>query len=574
MIEGLLKKFQAERGLTALRQDELFETFAAHCVVNQFYEEDFDPDHLRMGHGGDLGIDAAAIIVNGDLFTESAEVRDAVAGAREIRVHFVIVQAKSSPRFEAKVFTDLADNLHHVFAAKALTYQCSDAVRDLRTSIESVYGDLQKLARELPRLSVWYVATGDSDDSFLGSKRTAAADRLEKTGLFHSVIFKHVGAKELARLYQRSSDVASAVFAMPKRIAMPKIPGVRQAFLGVLPAGQFVRDVITDTAGGIRKSLFYENVRDFQDYNTVNVEIQRTLRDVERRERFAVLNNGITIVTRQLTTAGDDIHIRDFQIVNGCQTCHVLFDEHASLSEGVFVNVRLIESVEDDVISGIITATNRQTAITDDDLMARDEFHKRLEAYFSNQPKERRLYYERRSKQYAARPDVEKTRIITRAQMARAYVAMFLDEPSGVGRYRQLAESRSSELFQPAHDLLLYYASSSAIYRLEWLWRNRRLPTAYAPARYHMLAGLRLLVTGSDQLPRNARGLSAICDKVLETVWNQATAERRFKTLVQPLHHAMEAESTPNPLLGDLVRTKRFGDNFKMAVLSLRRRRK
>lgn len=61
---------------------------------------------------------------------------------------------------------------------------------------------------------------------------------------------------------------------MPKRLTLPKIPGVEQAFLGVISGKELVR-VISDPGQGIRKTLFYENVRDFQDYNPVNLEIQR-----------------------------------------------------------------------------------------------------------------------------------------------------------------------------------------------------------------------------------------------------------------------------------------------------------
>src|SRR5262245_39108727 len=44
IIEHLMDRFRTDRGLTGLRKDQLFETFAAYCVFGQFYEEDFDPE--------------------------------------------------------------------------------------------------------------------------------------------------------------------------------------------------------------------------------------------------------------------------------------------------------------------------------------------------------------------------------------------------------------------------------------------------------------------------------------------------------------------------------------------------
>ena len=57
VLEDVMRKFQAERGLSDLTREQLFETFAAYCVVGQFYEDDFEPDDLRMGSSRDLGIE-------------------------------------------------------------------------------------------------------------------------------------------------------------------------------------------------------------------------------------------------------------------------------------------------------------------------------------------------------------------------------------------------------------------------------------------------------------------------------------------------------------------------------------
>jgi hypothetical protein len=168
-------------------------------------------------------------------------------------------------------------------------------------------------------------------------------------------------------------------------------------------------------------------VRAFQGYDTdstgnkvgVNAEIRRTVRDDTTRIGFPVLNNGITIVARNLSVVGDQFTLRDFQIVNGCQTSYVLFDEQARLTSDTHVPVRIIGSQDEGLISRIVAATNRQINITRDELSVRNEVHKRIEAYFRAQPDPRKLYYERRAKQYASEP-IEKTRIITRQQLTKA----------------------------------------------------------------------------------------------------------------------------------------------------------
>lgn len=255
ITQGLTKQFQTERGLDALKDDEAFEAFAGFCVLSQFYEGEFDPDQFRMGAGGDLGIDVAGVIINGELYSDAAEVRDAVAQAKDLRVRFVIVQAKTSTAFQTKVFTDLADNLVHLYTAKQLTYPCSAEVLNLRACRDAVYAEVGKLTRELPSISVLYVSTGTVGDALLEAKRAAAAARLEATNLFDQVDVRAIGAREVRELYKRATDVVSAKFTMAKRITLPKIPGVDQAFLGVLPASELVARLLTDPSGGIRKTL-------------------------------------------------------------------------------------------------------------------------------------------------------------------------------------------------------------------------------------------------------------------------------------------------------------------------------
>ncbi|MFG2100520.1 AIPR family protein [Micromonospora echinaurantiaca] len=568
ILEEWTKQFQKDQELTALNDAEAFEAFAGYCVLSSYHEDDFNPDQFRMGGGDDLGIDVAAVVVNGELLGDPDEVREAVRKAKQLDVRFVVIQAKRSEKFETKVFTDLADNLVQVFRRASMTYKRSEDVANLRACVDAVYENVSKLSKGLPKLAVHYVTTGRPGDNLLDEKRLAAAKRLRELDMFEDVDVVAVGASQLRDLYKKASEAVGASFTMPKKLPLPKIPGVEQAFIGVLPARKLVEKVLTDPNGGIRKVLFYENVRDFQGYNSVNAEIRGTIQDPDRRERFAVLNNGITIVAREMTTAGEEVHIRDFQIVNGCQTCHVLFDQQESLSDGVHVNVRLIQSNDEDVIGGIIAATNRQTAVSEDDLAARESFHKKLEDYFAAQPEPRRLYYERRSRQYSGEASVERTRVITRPQLTKAYAAMVLDDPAGTGRYARLKSKHEKLLFQPHHDPRVYYTTAAAFYRLEWLFRNKRAFWGYRAARHHLLAALKARLVGTGAWPHGVTGKNA-CDKILDVVWNPLQSEHHFGELLSVVVAAQaEAEADrAGVLLSDLVRTERFAERVRRGAL-------
>lgn len=557
ILEGLSQQFKIERDLRKLEPSELFESFCTFSVLRTLFEEEFDPEDFRLGGGGDLGIDAAAVIVNGDLLIEAADVRAAVENARSVDAHFVLIQAKSATNFEGKVIADLADNLVDLFSSKQISYPASADLQNLKEAIEEVYKDLGKL-KQLPRLSVHYATSGQvTDDEHLEQKRKSATDRLDGENLFLDVSFNLLGSRELRELYQRATNAVSTAFSMQKRISLPRIPGVEQAFLGLLPATDLVK-IITDASGGIRKSVFYENVRDFQDYNPVNAEIRKTLQDIDRRERFAVLNNGVTIVAREIKSAGDDLRITDFQIVNGCQTCHVLFDEQERLGSAVWISVKLIESRDDDVIAGITTATNRQTAVSDEDLEAKEQFHKDLEELFKSYPAPERLYYERRSGQYGPQHDLEKTRIVTRGQLTRAYGAVFLDEASKAGRfYKDLRESRKNDLYAEGQSTTAYYTAASVAYRVEWLLRNKKIDRKYAPAKYHIMSALKMYVMGEKQLERSKRKAERQCKELLALVWDAQRSTAVMESIIGAVDRAIEVGRT-GELLRDFMRSQKF----------------
>jgi hypothetical protein len=570
VIDRLVKQFQEDHDLAALPGDEAFEAFTGYCVLSSYYESEFNPDDFRMGGGNDLGIDVAGVLVNGVLLRDEAEVRAAAEQARQLDVRVVVVQAKTSPKFEAKVIADLADNLSHVVAKDRLPYPASDDVENLRNCLTAIYENIAKFSGGRPQLHVHYATTGNQVADLLRRKAVSAEKMLMKSGLFDVVDVRCVTRDDLRELYKRATQAVSATFEMPKKMSLPRMPGVEESLLGLLSARELVEKVLTDPTGHIRTALFHENVRDFQGYNGVNAQIRDTIRDEIGHRRFAVLNNGITIVTRNLRVVGDEVHIRDFQVVNGCQTCHVLFGERSHLNNDVQVSVRVVHSADENVITGIIAATNRQTAVSEEDLSTREDFHKQLEDWFAAQDAPRRLFYERRSKQYAARQDVEKTRVINRSQLTRAYAAMFLGEPSAVGHYKDLTTRRKNDLFQPGHLPDAYYVAAATLYRIEWLLRTRRVRAGLRPVRYHLMAALRWQLLGDERLPASPKKASEQCRRLIELVWEPGKAEQAVLKLIPTLTEIIGKEEATGVPLGEMVRNRRFADAVRAAVLGPR----
>src|SRR5262249_22122313 len=155
-----------------------------------------------------------------------------------------------------------------------------------------------------------------------------------------------------------------------------------------------------------------------QEYTPVNDDIRETLAS-EARSRFVLMNNGITIIARTIKQANHRFTIEDFQIVNGCQTSHVVFNEEG-LDDSVCIPLRLIQTRDEKVIESIIHATNNQSPLRPEQLYALMTFSRKLEEYFQTYEMPHTLYYERRDGQYD-RLGLEKTRIVAPANVIRAY---------------------------------------------------------------------------------------------------------------------------------------------------------
>jgi hypothetical protein len=482
ITKSYVEAFQIEQALGDVDELTLFELFADYCVVTDEYDEEFDVvADVHVGGGSDLGLDGLAIIVNGALVTSVEEAEDLLEANSYLDVKFVLVQAKTSGGFSGEQIANFLDGGDEFFEEPP-GLPMSDKLQDLHAIMSWTYANSIKFRRQKPSLHLAYVTTGQwKEDAYLTAKVEKRIERLRGTGLFGSIEFVPFGADELHASYQRSKNSVIAEFTFANKVLLPDIEGVSESYLGVLPVSEFLT-LITDHAGNMRKSLFYDNIRDFQDYNAVNGEIRTTLQDEHAQGRFAVLNNGVTVVGRALQTTGNKFVLTDYQIVNGCQTSHVLFDERDMLQPDVQIPLKVIATSDEDIISSIITATNRQTQVTTEDLYALSSFLKRLEALFESYPDKKKLFYERRSKQYSAMAGIEKVRIISKPQQIRSFAAMFLDDPHRASRYySDLRAQVGNKIFHEDHKLEPYYGAAYAFYKLEYLFRNGSLPCTTSP---------------------------------------------------------------------------------------------
>ena len=526
VLEGFVKGFAASRGLSQLPEDEQFEAFATSTILRKYHQADITDieEDVLVGGGGDGGLDAITILVNGRPTRTQEDVELFVDRLGRLDVEFVFVQAKTSPTFNAGDIGTSSFGVREFFAAVSNANPSIAFKEEILQLIELtrfLYGQISKMQSD-PRCYFYFVTTGQWTNA--PEPRARLADgkhQLEQLNIFSSVHLTPIDADVLKadrRLLDRSV-VKTIEFA--KNAAFPAIEGVHEAYIGLLPGDEFVKLVSTDE-GDLNRELFYDNVRDFQGHNSVNREIGNTISDEQHRNTFPLLNNGITIIAGDMRRTGDVFQIQDFQIVNGCQTTHILFQHKESVGQDIFIPVKIVATQDSQVVTEVIKATNRQTEVLPEALESLTPFHKELEDFYLTRETTRataeRIYYERRSKQYALE-NVHPTNVVTLARQIQSFIGMFLDDPHSHPRYYgELLKAYEGRVFAIPHRPEPYYASGVALLSVEKWFNQVSFPRELRPYKYHLLMLLRMIVGGLKQPPLNSNRMASYALKIIDTL--------------------------------------------------------
>ncbi len=362
---------------------------------------------------------------------------------------------------------------------------------------------------------------------------------MSNENLFTDISFYPIGADELHKMYQSTINKIERTIDFPDRITLPEMENVESAYLGILPAVHFLSLIVEEDE--IVKRVLYDNVRDFQgENNDVNEDIQTTLKSLQA-DKFVILNNGITIICKELKNiVRNKFLLSDYQIVNGCQTSHVLFYNRQFLTDNVYVTVKIISTTNEDAVNQIIKATNRQSPVTDEQMMALKDFHKKLESFYETFRDSKKLYYERRSKQYASNPAIEKVRIVTIPSQIKSFSSMFMDKPHIASRYYGKLLKDTDGIFDKDHKPIVYYTAAYTLYRIDFLIRNKQVDKKYKPYRYHLLMMLKyLLLNGEPQATFNSHIMERFCESFLHIVNDNVELLKHLEQVLTILNNSI-----------------------------------
>ncbi|WP_125901219.1 AIPR family protein [Methylobacterium indicum] len=371
-----------------------------------------------------------------------------------------------------------------------------------------------KFARGLPKVSLFYATTGTwNEDQNLCAIRDGFIAQANSLHMFSSFTFNPIDATRIQKLYFQTKNAFRVTITFLQNISLPEIPNVRESYIGLIPISEYLK-MITDEEGNVRRRLFFDNIRDFQGDTPVNISIADTLNSTSCIE-FPLRNNGITIMTRKLQRVGPQFTLEDFQIVNGCQTSHVIAARATQKNQATMIPIKIVATEDEEVARQVIVASNSQNKVDQESFWALDPIHKAIEIYFESKTGDQRLYYERRPGHFNTVAGIEKVRVVTKDLLLKVYASVFLEQPNQVGRYyKDLTPMIGKEVFNPTHEVHSYYTAAFIAFRLEFLFRNRRLDTDWKPFRFQIIMAARLLIERNYGLDPKERRSQLYCKAI------------------------------------------------------------
>jgi hypothetical protein len=511
LLDKIIEQTRLEQS-PSLSLSDFFEIFSVNQILKNF---DLSYDEIVSGivdNGGDGGIDAIYVFVNGELLPEDFDVS---TRRKNIELELVLLQAKTSSGFTEtsmdKFHASAEDLLDLRKPVDAVGVVYNEDVRKIIQRFREAYGNL---ASKLPRLKIsyYYATRGDEVHPNVERKSKRLEDKIRS--LFSDVqfSFEFIGATRLMELFRRQPKTTYQL-----RLSDTPISS-KGAFIGLVGLKEF-RDFITDETGKLRRNLFESNVRDYQGPTPVNDDIQETLK-ARGPEDFWWLNNGVTILaSRPGTLSGDTLTIEEPQVVNGLQTSTEIskfYENPPQHRDERRVLVRVIAADTADSQDRIIKATNSQTSIPAASLHATEKIHRDIEQYLKSYG----VFYDRR-KNFYKNEGKPIDKIISIPYLAQAAMAIALQRPD-TARARPSSllkdETNYKKVFSEDHSLQLYAACvtlmkrTDAFIRSEKAALNRKDQTNL---RYYvaMLAAIKL--AGAQSLtPTQAAALS--CEKLTD----------------------------------------------------------
>ena len=513
ILKGMIDNFKKDFLLEDMELSKAYEYFSNYLLVSKLHPDAFsdvgDLHRVVVDEKSQFGLDAIAFIVNGNLVVSKEDI-SCYAKSKTLDVQIIFIQTKTEEK------CDTGDLLKTIQATKNFLMDF-DAVTEKNENILNAkeiydalfeYDNYRYCSGKSPACYIYYVtAAKEWDESLVDSLcRDNEKNMLSSISDIKSFDIRVFGSQYMIGAYNEIENNAEVQVYLKNCITLDKINDVQEVYIGYLTGDEYLK-IITNKEGELRRRIFYENVRDYQGpENAVNAEIRKTIEDDRQRDKFVLLNNGVTLITKSVVPLGGNMYeLRNFQVVNGCQTSNEIYNAR-KYAKDLLVPVKIIYTTDADLITSIVRATNRQSPVPEEAFVALERYHKELQMLIDQYSKDMPLeiFYERRSgEQDTISNKLGKYQKITLHGLIRAITSVYFQDAHVVynNNPANILRNRKDKLFCKEHNLESYYIASYLFVEFVYLQQKHVLNRKDYSLRFYIMMIVRSLVVKSVVVP-------------------------------------------------------------------------
>ena len=382
-IEGYLSKIIERFNSSDFRvdRDVAFEIFAIATITERPFQEVYD-DILIKGKG-DGGIDGSLFIEQGSSYT------------------LMVFQCKNSNALKQNELDKFRNDVNELFI---------DGISKLNiANIQTKIDDHKQFSADgyivgIKRYFLYSGLNNDANHKF----------NIDNYNVYHQPDIYEIWDSEalyskisqLIKIQNHRQEIRFVFHPQPSNIITSDRQGLYTYSVGNVRAANFrieAKELCKLIEEEVSKNntyefLFSDNIRSFLGFKVrPNQRMKETLK-LGTAFYFPLLNNGVTIICERMilppTAQAGSYILPTYNpvIVNGLQTTRVIYevyqdDQRKAIDslENVFVNIRLYETSDTEIVDKITDATNTQTPISYKDKVSNKDFNIYVKEIFNNQ---------------------------------------------------------------------------------------------------------------------------------------------------------------------------------------------
>jgi hypothetical protein len=521
------------------KESKKFEYFINYCLSCSKYCDDVNVLEVTTQED-DAGLDGILIFIDGQLITTVDEAKKCFEShKRNLEVQVLFVQSKTSDSYDRGEILKFGDGVVD-FVSETPSLPQGEFVRNYKKIFDCIINNVSKIQNGRPDAFLKYVCTSNNEiQREIIATRDNIIRNVVNTGYFNDVQMEYYGLSDVMKLWESTKRNSVATINTIQTASYPIMKGIEEAYIAVVRVKDYISCVLQGEDGKQKTYLYEENVRAFLgEDNPVNDSIKNTLLDKNKCDKFAIYNNGITIISPDVKVQSNRISFENYQIVNGCQTSNILFSCKDSIDENTMITIKIIEATDPDIIADIVRATNSQSKVDENQFLSFSPFVRRLEKFFDAtediEGKEVKLFFERRNGQYK-NSGVQKKKVFGIGEVGRALGSIFLLVPDLASRYpNKFVKEKANQLFDEKNKEEAFYAAALVDYRFKQLSTRGKLLNKYAIYKWHILTIFGFLSTGTTPPSiQNKSKVTAYANKLLKVCCNEDECLKTFEQTIK-----------------------------------------